>query len=150
MAPGSSTVLLPSELLTNVADPQKEPVTETPVIGSDPVLFVSAYVNVTDVPDATFLALAVSVRVVETWVTVTLAWAVSGGAGNPSTVSVPVAVAVSVTGTVIVSVHVNVQVAAGSRAVFTPSELLTKVAAPQLDPVTVTPLNLSDPVLVSV
>ncbi len=106
--------------------------------------------KVTAVPEATFLALAFSVRVVETWVMVTAACAVSGGAGLPSTVSVPVAVASSVTGAVTVLVQVKVHVAPGFRTVFTPSELFVNVAAPQKDPVTVTALRASEPVFVSV
>jgi hypothetical protein len=45
VAPGSRVFVLPSELLTNVADPHNEPVTCTPVIPTVPV-FCSKYVNV--------------------------------------------------------------------------------------------------------
>ena len=111
--------------------------------------------KVTGVPTGTLEALAVSLKLVAGLMTMTVAEAVSVGAAFPSTVSVPVAVALSVTVFTLVvvlvrvSVHVNVQVAPTSKTVVTPSELLLKVAAPQLDPVTLTPLNLSDPVFVS-
>ena len=94
------------------------------------------------------VTLAVSVSIV--WgigggVPMTDTDAFSGGAARPSTVSVPVAVALSVTLAVTTFVHVKVQVAPGSNVVLSLLELETKVAAPQNEPVTVTPVSGSGP-----
>ena len=85
--------------------------------------------------------------------TSTLALATSTGAAIPD--AVPVAWALSVSMAVVAPVlvttaaHLKVQVAPGSRVVVTPSELLTKVAGPHSDPVTVTPVMPTVPVFFS-
>jgi hypothetical protein len=111
--------------------------------------FETVIVNPTVVPAGTGVASAVLVIDRDGMFTVTDAEADSGGAARPSSVSVPVAVALSVTVAVTTLEQVKVQVAPGSRTVLTLLELDTKVAEPQNEPVTLTPLKGSEPVLVS-
>jgi hypothetical protein len=111
--------------------------------------FETVIVNPTVVPAGTGVASAVLVIDRDGMFTVTDAEADSGGAARPSTVSVPAAAALSVIVAVTTLEQVKVQVAVGSRAVVTLLELETKVAEPQNEPVTVTPLRGSEPVLVS-